>query len=258
MVSVCSPDSTHAEYATRALRAGKHVLCEKPLADSAEGCAAILHEAMNAGDRVIGVQHQMRFVKSNLAAKEAIDGGQLGPVAYLEGYYVHDLRERAFRYHEWRAGGTATPMVYCGCHIADLMLWLLGEMPTEVFAFANHLCFPDYPESDLNVAILRFPSGAVGTIVVALGAGRPQDHSLRIYGPEGAIENNVLFKRGGAITATCLPSLDGDVLCGESLRSRLRAWRSNVLPWALGRAWRWIARAPFRPLFGVFASLAAL
>ena len=191
-VSVCTPDSTHADYIVAALGHDLHVMSEKPLTDSVDGIRRILAAERDAG-RVVAVLHQMRFVPLHEEIKGLMERKALGAVSYLEGYYVHDLRRRAYEYDDWRRTDNATPLVYAGCHFVDLLRWFLQEDVDEVYAAANHLAYPEYPESDLNVATLRFGSGALGKVVVAFGAAGPQDHSVRIYGTEASIENNVLF-----------------------------------------------------------------
>ncbi len=192
VVSVCTPDDTHAEYIAAALARDVHVLTEKPLTCSVDGIRTI-KTAESASAATVGVLHQMRFVPLFQKMKEAVDSGVLGALAFIEGYYVHDLTVRAFKYDDWRATSDATPMVYAGCHFVDLLRWLTGEEPHEAFAMAGHVAFPRYPESDLNAALLRFPSGAVGNVVVSIGTAGPQDHSVRIYGSEGSIDNSALF-----------------------------------------------------------------
>jgi predicted dehydrogenase len=88
-------------------------------------------------------------------------------------------------------------MVNAGCHFVDLLRWLVNEEIIEVFAAANNLAFPEYPESDINVATLRFRSGILGKVLVTFGSGCPQDHSVRVYGSKGCIDNSALFLRQG-------------------------------------------------------------
>lgn len=195
-VSVCTPDSTHAQYITAALEHGLHVISEKPLTDSVEGIRAIF-QAAERSDRVVAVLHQMRFVPLHHKIKRLIDNGRLGTISYLEGYYVHNLIGRAFQYDDWRKTDNATPLVYSGCHFVDLLRWFAGSEITEVFAAANHLSFPEYPESDLNLVTLRFSSGAIGKVLVAFGAAGPQDHSVRVYGNNAMVDANVLFTKDG-------------------------------------------------------------
>jgi predicted dehydrogenase len=196
-VAVCSPDKTHADYVMAAMEAGLHVVCEKPLTESLEGCRRILSAEANANGIVAAVQHQMRFLPVHLEMKRLVRSGRLGRISYIEGYYVHNLTSRASLYDNWRFTDNATPLVYSGCHFVDLLRWLLEDEVEEVTGMANNISFPEYPESDLNVVLLRFKSGVIGKVVVAFGAGRPQDHSVRIYGTEMSIENNMLFSKTG-------------------------------------------------------------
>lgn len=200
-VSVCAPDDTHSAYIVEALARDIHVLCEKPLTDSEEGIRAIL-EATSSSRATLAVLHQMRFVPLFEKMKRALDSGTIGRLSYLEGYYVHDLTERAFTYDDWRRSGNATPMVYAGCHFVDLLRWLLREDPCEVFAVSNHLACPEYPEADMTVALMRFPSSTVGKVLVSIGTAGPQDHSVRLYGDRGSIENGALFRRDGSWEST--------------------------------------------------------
>ena len=194
VVSVCSPDRTHAKYVAEALGRSLSVLCEKPLTDSLEGIREILL-AERASPGILAVLHQMRFVPLHAAIRKFVVSGALGRIHLLEGYYVHDLRERAFIYDSWRETDDATPLVYAGCHFVDLLRWISGEEIAQVQAMGGHLAFPRYPGADTVVTTLRFKSGVLGNVVVALGSAGPQDHSVRVYGTERSIDNNLVFKR---------------------------------------------------------------
>src|SRR4029077_963004 len=98
-----------------------------------------------------------------------------------------------------RETDNATPLVYSGCHFVDLLRWFAGEEIVEVFAAAGHRAFPEYPESDLNVATLRFASGAIGSGVVAFGEPGPQDHTVRVAGVEATVRGNLLYRRDGRL-----------------------------------------------------------
>lgn len=245
-VAVCSPDRTHAPYLVASLRAGKHVICEKPLADSLDACRSILEAERGAPGIIAAVQHQMRFLPLHQKMKRLIDAGRLGRVFYMEGYYVHNLTARAWLYDSWRERDHATPLVYSGCHFVDLLRWLSGQEVVEVTAMANHIAFPDYPESDLNVALLRFASGLLGKVVVAFGAGRPQDHSVRVWGSDRCIENNLLFEANGGYSVIARPFLRVPPDRAWSVRRRLGFLRRGLKPVVLGRlmeaVMRWSGR----------------
>lgn len=230
IVSICSPDNTHAEYFIKSLAAKKHILCEKPLTDSLEGCKIILQAKQAIPNVVSAVQHQMRFLPVHCKMKQLLKQKALGDVFYIEGYYVHNLTKRAWVYDDWRRTDNATPLVYSGCHFVDLLRWLLDDEVEEIFGFANSISFPEYPESDCNVLLLRFRSGIIGKVIVAFGAGRPQDHSVRIYGSQRSIENNLLFEKNGKFKVFHRPFIT--VPPGERfhLKTNLIRLRDELLP----------------------------
>jgi len=251
-VVVCTPDATHARYVVAALERGLHVLVEKPLTDSLEGLCAIRRAAAAAPAQVVAVLHQMRFVPLHRRMKALVEGGALGAISYLEGYYVHDLTSRAFVTDRWRETDNATPLVYSGCHFVDLLRWLAGEEIVEVFAAANHRAFPEYPESDLNVVTLRFASGAIGKVIVAFGEPGPQDHTVRIAGSAASVRGNLLYRRDGALGEVLHrpmvfqpPLLKGPGKTGGE--TRYRQLRTNLPPYLYARsveALRLLARRP--------------
>ena len=250
-VSICTPDATHADYIVLALAQGLHVLCEKPLTDSEDGIRKIKAAAAGS-DRVVACLHQMRFVPLFRKIKSALRAKELGAVSYLEGYYVHNLVHRAFMNDDWRRRDNATPLVYSGCHFVDLLRWFADEEIVEVFAAANHLAFPEYPESDFNLVTLRFKSGIIGKVVVAFGAAGPQDHSIRIYGNRRSIDNNMMFNDVGGWERI----LHEPILIQKSLLAHpnkathhgyVRQLRSHLPPWLMGKiflATRLLARRP--------------
>jgi len=193
-ISVCAPDAAHAGYIVEALQRGIHVCCEKPLADSLDGLRRI-KEAQSRSKAILSVLHQMRFVPLFQKIKTVLDSGELGPLSYLEGYYIHDLTARAWMFDDWRRRDNATPMVYAGCHFVDLLRWLASSDYEEVYAVANHLAFPEYPESDFNLATFKLKSGVVVKVLVSFGSGCPQDHTVRVYGRDACIDDSVLFER---------------------------------------------------------------
>lgn len=251
-VVVCTPDATHARYIVAALERGLHVLVEKPLCDSIEGLRAIRRAAAASPAQVVAVVHQMRFVPLHQRIKALVDDGSLGVLSYLEGYYVHDLTERAYANDRWREEDNATPLVYSGCHFVDLLRWFAGEEIVEVFAAAGHRAFPEYPESDLNLVTLRFASGAVGKVVVAFGEPGPQDHTVRVSGRDASVRGNLLYRRDGRLGEVLhrpmivqRPLRRGEGKSGG--QSLYRQLRTNIPPYVMARAvelLRVLARRP--------------
>jgi len=249
IVAICSPDGTHADYMVRSLHAGKHTICEKPLTDSVDGCRRIFEAERDSPGVVAAVQHQMRFLPLYVEMKRLIESGQLGRISYIEGYYVHNLTERAKLYSQWRFRDNATPLVYSGCHFVDLLRWLLNDEVVEVMGMANNIAFPEYPESDLNVVLLRFKSGIIGKVIVAFGAGRPQDHSVRVYGSKKSIENNLLFDKNGTFEVFARPFFSNDGrTTNPSLRNKLGSVRLHYKAAVMGMLFenmmRWWSKKP--------------
>jgi predicted dehydrogenase len=251
-VVVCTPDATHAHYIVAALGRGLHVLVEKPLTDSIEGLRAIRRAAAAAPAQVVAVVHQMRFVPLHQRIKSLIEAGTLGALSYLEGYYVHDLTQRAFANDRWRAEENATPLVYSGCHFVDLLRWLAGEEIVEVFAAAGHRAFPEYPESDLNLVTLKFASGVIGKVVVAFGEPGPQDHTVRVSGRDASVRGNLLYRRDGRLGEVLHRPMivQGPLLKGAGKaggQSLYRQLRTNLPPYVMARTvemLRLLARRP--------------
>ena len=131
-VVVCTPTAVHAPPTIAALKAGKHVLCEKPLATTVEDCQRIAEAASRSG-RKVTVHHQMRFVPTFERAKELIDNGHIGKVFAIEADYYHDMRRRAMRFDHWRLNPQTYQNIVLGgaCHPIDLMQWILGDEIVE-------------------------------------------------------------------------------------------------------------------------------
>ena len=234
-VVVASPDRTHTEYIVKALESKKHVLCEKPLADSLDGCRQILKAEAAAKGCVAAVQHQMRFLPIHVRMKELLEARALGSISYVEGLYIHNLRERATRFHPWRFEDGATPLVYSGCHFVDLLRWLLDDEVEQVMAMSNNLAFPEYPGSDLDVLLMKFRSGVIGKVVTAFGLGRPQDHSVRIYGAKRSLENNLLFSEDGQFEVIDRPSLKRFTFYPKRKKERYSIFRNRLRSVVYGR-----------------------
>jgi predicted dehydrogenase len=107
---------------------------------------------------------------------------------------------------------------------------------------ANGLAFPEYPESDTSVILLRFRSGVVGKVVTAFGFGRPQDHSVRVYGSDRCIENNLLFAKDGTFTVFARPLIP-DILSAPGIRPKLSRFKHSVKTIVLSRIFERLMKA---------------
>jgi predicted dehydrogenase len=196
LVSVCTPDQTHADLAVAVLNAGKHVLVEKPLASTAEQCARIV-QAWRRSGKVGAVQHQFRFEPWFETAAKLVHTGAVGKVFSVHSAYIHRFIDRSRRYAPaWRLErpDASPPVLLGGVHLLDYFRWLMGCEIVKVSAVANHLAFPQYPNPDCVEALLTFANGAIGHLTVALGVDQPQYHPLRVYGTAGTLADGYLLQ----------------------------------------------------------------
>lgn len=196
LVSICTPDQTHADLAIAALNAGKHVLVEKPLASTVDQCTRLL-QAWKKSGKIGAVQHQFRYEPWFQRAANLVHAGAIGKVFTVHSAYIHRLVERCRRYDPpWRLehDDASPPALLGGIHIIDYFRWLMGCEIVRVCAFANHIAFPEYPGADCVEALLTFANGAMGHLTVALGVDQPQFHPLRVYGTAGTLADGYLIR----------------------------------------------------------------
>jgi predicted dehydrogenase len=134
-VVVTSPDWTHAEMASRAMRADADVVLEKPLTTSVDGCRAIV-EAIEETGRSLVLTFNYRYSPRNTALKQVLASGEIGEVTSVHFEWVLDTMHGADYFRRWHrdkecSGGLA---VHKASHHFDLMNWWLADLPEWVFA----------------------------------------------------------------------------------------------------------------------------
>ncbi|WP_420392157.1 Gfo/Idh/MocA family protein [Acuticoccus sp.] len=162
VVYVITPNGLHAENAVRAFEAGKHVMCEKPMANSPAECQRII-DAARAADRKLMIAYRAHFEPHNVAAKALIDGGALGEVWYATSSHHRPLDPSMPR-DQWRmlkdlAGGGSLPDI--GIYALNGIIDFFGETPSRLVA--NTFAPPGDPRFGEVEAIAQaqmiFPSG---------------------------------------------------------------------------------------------------
>ena len=184
-VCITTPSAMHLAPALAAIRAGKHLMIEKPLDATVEGTDRILHEAPKAGVRV-GSIFQARFGDAARALKSALDAGRFGRLV-LASCSVKWNR-RADYYTGWKGkisedGGGA--VINQAIHGVDLLQWFAG-MPVEVFAWTTQRVHQIESE-DTAVAALKFGSGAFGTIEASTALWPGFARRIEICGENGSV-----------------------------------------------------------------------
>lgn len=189
-VSVCTPNYLHAPMSIAALNAGKHVLCEKPMATSKEEALAMIEAAKRNGKKLMIGQNQ-RFVPSHAKAKQLIKDGELGKIFGFrtafghpgpEGWSIDGKDSWFFRKEEAFIGA----MGDLGVHKTDLMRYILGEEFVEVGAFVESGAKEDSTVDDNAICVLKSESGIVGTLA-ASWAYVKEDNSTIIYGEKAVL-----------------------------------------------------------------------
>jgi UDP-N-acetyl-2-amino-2-deoxyglucuronate dehydrogenase len=184
-VCITTPSALHLEPALQAIRAGKHLMIEKPLEATVEGTDHILREAERAGVRV-GSIFQARFGGAARTLKAAVEGGRFGRMV-LASCYVKWNRSTEY-YSGWRGrlsedGGGA--LINQAIHGVDLLQWFAG-MPSEVFAWTTRRVHRIESE-DTCVAAVKFPSGAFGTIEASTALWPGFARRIELCGEKGSV-----------------------------------------------------------------------
>jgi len=195
LVSIHTPDHLHAEPFIRALEAGYHVIVEKPMANDLEDLERMV-AAAEASDRKVLVGQVLRWNPLFRFIKRLVQGGVLGEVMYAEGDYYHDLRMQ-LHMEEWKVT-TEKPIVGGGCHPFDLLRWYIGHA-VEVFAYSNHLAYPEMHEDTTLQAVFLFEGGAIGKVgamYAPIIGGMARDYNIAVYGTKGSVIGRDLYLEG--------------------------------------------------------------
>lgn len=197
-ISDCSPNNAHHIYSTSALLSGKHVLCEKPLAISVEHAEKILEAERQSGKKLM-VDHNQRFTKVHLKAKELIESMELGDVLTFKTTFGHEGPENWgatksnatwFFKKERSPSGVAGDL---GIHKVDLIHFLLNDEIDEVHGFQGTLDKVDetgrlIEVCDNAVCALRTKRGRLGTASFSWTYYGAEDNSTTIYCQKGIIK----------------------------------------------------------------------
>ena len=156
------PNSLHAEWTIKAMQAGKHVLCEKPLASNADEAAAMV-EAATRCDRVLIEAFHYRYHPLAARMKAIVDSGALGTVRHVEATLCIPLPIPGDIRYRWELAGGATMDI--GCYAINMVRFLAGAEP-EVLRAEARLSSPKVDR--WMTADFRFPDGRTGRITCSL------------------------------------------------------------------------------------------
>ena len=183
-VVIVTPDQVHLEQTSAFLKAGKAVLCEKPMALNMEECQEMIRVEKETGGKLM-VGQICRHTPGFIAAKKLVDEGKIGELVFVESEYAHNYNH-ARGYNDWRVVPERHGFIGGGCHAVDLLRWIAGD-PTEVYAHSNHKIMLDWPTDDTVIGIYKFPNGVAGKVFVSIGCKRNYTMRSVFYGTKGTI-----------------------------------------------------------------------
>lgn len=196
-VFVCVANNAHCEVSVKALKAGKDVICEKPMATTLEDCELMVRTAKACGRKLMIAQNQ-RLADAHVKAKELIEAGEIGRVLTFRTSFGHSGPEnwsvdsgRGTWFFD-KAQAVMGVMADLGIHKTDLIQYIIGQ---NVVAATARLVTLDKKGPDGNpigvddnaICIYEMSGGAMGTMVASWSYYGAEDNSTVIYGTEGNI-----------------------------------------------------------------------
>ena len=237
-VSITTPPHLHFPMTMAALEAGKHIICEKPMALNLDEAQRMYEEAERRGV-IHMINHEFRFFPGWARMKELIDEGYLGKVFNVFSTTLYLTPSRPW--HWWVPGGGLLGAV--GSHVIDALRYWFGEIVGvygEVDTWIKQRVPPecddirDVPVDDAFSFMVRFQSGGLGTVVVSSAAryvsGVPGESSFEAYGSDGTLklgtDDKLIGGRGEDKEASeipipdrlKLPKAEGDFLLPPFIR----------------------------------------
>jgi UDP-N-acetyl-2-amino-2-deoxyglucuronate dehydrogenase len=189
VVSICSPNGLHAEHSIKALNAGKHVICEKPMAITADDCGRMIQAAEKNNKRLFAIK-QNRYNPPVAAVKQLIDEDRLGKIYSVQLNCFWNRNEDYYK-NSWKGskdldGGTLYTQF---SHFIDLLYWMIGDVK-EVHAIMDNFHHKGIIEfEDTGVVTLRFANGAIGTINYTVNSHQKNmEGSLTVFGEKGTVK----------------------------------------------------------------------
>ncbi len=201
-VIISTPPSLHEEMCIASLEAGKHVLCEKPLARTPAECRAMVAAAEKSGKR-LATGFNYRFYPSFKRAREILDSGKIGELDHIRSYggYTATSHNQPWVHDAGTVGGGALRDI--GIHIIDLTRDFLGDVATVHGVASNRVW--EYPGCEDNgFALLTNSAGNIAAVHASWTEWRRYQFRIEIYGSRGCIR------------ATCFPMMTQVVWAGET------------------------------------------
>ena len=199
LIHVCTPNACHAAQVTKALKAGKHVYCDKPLTMTAAEADELAAQAAASG-LTAQVAFQNRFFPSTMRARQLAEEGRLGEILCFRAEYLHSGSIDPNKPMGWKQGETGGVLLDLGSHVLDLLYSIIGGFDS-VFC-RRRILYPARPGKDGQMheitaedhvtLMLTLPNGACGTVEASkIATGIDDELRVEIHGTKGAIRFNL-------------------------------------------------------------------
>lgn len=190
VVNVCTPNGLHAEQSIKALEAGKHVVCEKPMGLGKDSCEQVIYKALQASKQVFCVM-QNRYSPPSVWIKDLIERKVLGDIYMVQLNCYWNRDERYYKAGGWKGskeldGGTLFTQF---SHFIDIMYWLFGDIANIQGKFAdfNHKDHTDFEDS--GFVSFDFINGGMGSLNYSTAvANQNLESSMTIIGQNGSVK----------------------------------------------------------------------
>jgi predicted dehydrogenase len=195
-VYIALPNSMHAEYTIRAAKAGKHVLCEKPMATSVADCKSMIEQCAKHRVKLM-IAYRCQYQPQHLKAIEIIRSGQIGQVQVIESAFGFPIQAGEWRLNKKMAGGG--PLLDVGIYSLNACRYLSGEEPVDIKANASVIDhdgrFNEVEENDGWT--MRFPSGILASCNTTYGGDMGGGGFFKVHGSKGWVEMEPAFPYQG-------------------------------------------------------------
>ncbi|GAB3904097.1 Gfo/Idh/MocA family oxidoreductase [Larkinella knui] len=195
VIYIVLPNSMHAEYTIRGAQAGKHILCEKPMATSAADCQAMI-DACKKADRKLMVAYRIQYEPNNRMIRQLVQDKKFGTVKFIEAVNAQNsANPQHWRHIKALAGGGALPDI--GLYCLNTVRYLLGEEPTEVFAW-QYSTPGDARFREVEEFVswqMKFPSGIYASCSTHYGVH--ESRRYRVHAERGWMEAAPAFSYNG-------------------------------------------------------------
>lgn len=174
-VYIALPNDMHRDYTERAARAGVHVLCEKPMANTEDECTAMIRAAEENGVKLM-IAYRLHFEEANMKAVEVVASGKLGDPRIFTSVFTEVVEEGNIRLDRKKGGG---PLMDIGIYCVNAVRYLFRAEPIEALAVRGTTGEAKFRDVEEAVsAILRFPEDRLASFTTSFGAARVANYQV--------------------------------------------------------------------------------